>query len=99
MHGEWRIHFHVPIYLECFGHLTSTREQIEDCMTAARRYSDVTHFEVETYAWGVLPADLKQADLAAGIAQELTWFRSNWQAIQLDQFIKRESSQPQTGWA
>jgi hypothetical protein len=74
--GEWRIHFHVPIYLERFGHLMSTREQIQECVAAVRQTSDVTHYEVETYAWGVLPAELRQPDLAAGIAEEMAWFES-----------------------
>jgi hypothetical protein len=72
--GEWRIHFHVPIYLERFGRLESTREQILACLEAVRASSAVRHFEVETYAWGVLPPELRQPDLAAGIAEEMRWF-------------------------
>ena len=72
--GEWRVHFHVPIYLEKFGHLLASREAILECLHAARRYSDVKHIEVETYAWGVLPPELQQPDLAAGIADELKWY-------------------------
>lgn len=72
--GEWRIHFHVPIYLEKFGHLLSSRDDIQDCLNAVEQYSQVRHFEVETYAWGVLPGDLRQPDLASGIAQEMAWF-------------------------
>jgi hypothetical protein len=72
--GEWRVHFHVPIYLKEFGRLHSTQEQIAQCLVAARRHTTCRHYEVETYAWGVLPAELKQSDLAAGIAQELLWF-------------------------
>jgi hypothetical protein len=71
--GEWRVHFHVPIYLAEFGRLHSTQEQIGQCLAAIRRHSACRHFEVETYAWGVLPPDLTQPDLAAGIAQELRW--------------------------
>ena len=37
--------------------------------------SDCRHFEAETYAWGVLPAELQQPDLAAGIAAEM---RAGW---------------------
>ena len=73
--GEWRIHFHVPIYLERFGLLSASRQDILDCLKATRSYSDVQHFEVETYAWGVLPPELREADLAAGIAREIEWFR------------------------
>jgi hypothetical protein len=72
--GEWRVHFHVPIYLREFGKLRSTQEQIAQCLAAARKHSTCRHYEVETYAWGVLPAELKQPELAAGIAEELKWF-------------------------
>jgi hypothetical protein len=72
--GEWRVHFHVPIYLERFGRLRATQGVIHECLDAARRHSDVDHFEVETYAWGVLPPDLRQPDLASGIAREMEWY-------------------------
>jgi hypothetical protein len=71
--GEWRVHFHVPIYLKEFGLLQSTQEQISQCLAAASYYTDCQHLEVETYAWGVLPKELQHAELAAGIAQELKW--------------------------
>jgi hypothetical protein len=71
--GEWRVHFHVPIYLERFGLLQTTQFAIRDCLRAAGTLSDCRHFEVETYAWGVLPAELQQPDLASGIAQEMRW--------------------------
>jgi hypothetical protein len=71
--AEWRVHFHVPVYLDRFGSLRTTQFAIRDCLEAMRQYSDCRHFEVETYAWGVLPADLQQPDLAAGIADEMRW--------------------------
>lgn len=72
--GEWRVHFHVPIYLQEFGLLRATQEQIGECLKAAKKHTNCQHYEVETYAWGVLPPELKQPDLAAGIAEELKWF-------------------------
>lgn len=72
--GEWRTHFHVPIYLEKFGNLSSTQNDIRACLQNIRQFSNVRHWEVETYAWGVLPAELQQPDLAAGIADEMCWF-------------------------
>ncbi len=81
--GEWRIHFHVPIYLEGFGHLASSRADIGDCLRAVERLSAVRHFEVETYAWGVLPPELREPDLAAGIARELTWFQEQLKEPQM----------------
>ncbi len=74
--GEWRTHFHVPVFLERFGQLETSQGDILKCLEAARRYSDTTHFEVETYAWNVLPPELRQADLAKGIAEELKWFQT-----------------------
>lgn len=71
--GEWRVHFHMPIYLERFGQLETTQFAIHDCLEAAREWSTCTHFEAETYAWGVLPRELQQPDLAAGIAEEMKW--------------------------
>lgn len=78
MSGEWRVHFHIPIYLKKFGLLESTQEQITIALAALREYSSCQHFEVETYAWGVLPPELKQPELAAGIAEELLWFQRLW---------------------
>lgn len=72
--GEWRVHFHVPIYLPSFGHLFTSQPDIGAMLAAARQYSEVNHFEVETYAWGVLPSELRQPTLAAGIAEEMAWF-------------------------
>jgi hypothetical protein len=43
-----------------------------------RRFSAVRHFEAETYAWTVLPSELRVDELAAGIAHELTWLRQRF---------------------
>jgi len=68
-----RVHFHVPVYLDSIGPLGTTNNQIAEAVAAAREYHDTKHFEVETYAWGVLPDHLKRDTLAAGIADELKW--------------------------
>ncbi len=73
--GEWRVHFHVPIYLERFGRLASTQADIAACLAAVRSGPAVRHFEVETYAWDVLPTELRVPDLATGIAREMLWCR------------------------
>jgi sugar phosphate isomerase/epimerase len=68
-----RVHFHVPVYLDSIGPLGTTNDQIAEAVAAAREYHDTKHFEVETYAWGVLPDELKRDTLAEGIADELKW--------------------------
>ncbi|MCH9022280.1 MAG: metabolite traffic protein EboE [Planctomycetes bacterium] len=75
----WRIHFHLPIFLERVGLLESTQGEIQKCLRAARELTDCELFEVETYAWNVLPEELAAEDLAEGIAQELIWFRDHFQ--------------------
>jgi hypothetical protein len=77
LQSEWRVHFHVPVYLERFGQLSSSRDDIAACLAACKKYSAVHHFEVETYAWGVLPKELQHASLADGIAEEMRWFQSS----------------------
>ena len=69
---EWRIHFHVPVYLEQFGVLKTTRDHIVECFKLLKG-SDVEHWEVETYAWNVLPPPLQVPQLSEGIAKELQW--------------------------
>jgi hypothetical protein len=76
--GEWRVHFHVPIYVDRFGRLEATKDDILECLRETRN-DQVPHFEVETYAWTVLPPELRQVELAAGIADEIHWLRGVWQ--------------------
>ena len=74
--AEGRVHFHVPIYLERFGYLEASRQAILDCLDAVLSHGDTRHFEVETYAWEVLPAEMRQPDLATGIAAEMNWLHT-----------------------
>jgi len=77
-----RIHFHVPVFRRELGHLRSTQDAILDCVKAisgpgAPEFTG--HYEVETYAWTVLPermtaGTLTPQTLAEGIAEELAWF-------------------------
>ncbi|MFG0326780.1 MAG: metabolite traffic protein EboE [Phycisphaerales bacterium JB037] len=71
---EWiRVHFHVPVFLDAIGPLGTTNDQIADAVIAARELHDCRFFEVETYAWGVLPPGIWSGTLAEGIAAELRW--------------------------
>jgi len=73
--GPWRTHFHVPVHLEEIGRLSTTARQIPLALAAASKV-DPPCFEVETYAWTVLPIHLRERDLSAGIARELLWTRA-----------------------
>jgi sugar phosphate isomerase/epimerase len=65
---EWRVHFHVPIFVERYGALRSSQEHLERCLRRVR----TSHLEIETYTWDVLPADLKASPVDS-IAREYEW--------------------------
>ncbi len=76
--GEWRTHFHVPVFAERFGAIGTTQAEIDECFDAVCSWpiEERPQFEVETYAWDVLPANLGVGvhdALAQGIASELQW--------------------------
>jgi sugar phosphate isomerase/epimerase len=73
--GPYRTHFHVPVHLDGIGRLSTTARQIPLALAAASK-DDPPCFEVETYAWTVLPLHLRERDLASGIARELAWTRA-----------------------
>ena len=50
----------------------TTQEYVGQCLELLRN-GEVGHWEVETYAWEVLPDKMKQDTLADGIAEELMW--------------------------
>ena len=80
--GQWRIHFHVPIYLQKFGLLHSTQNEISILLEilsgpASQRPEFTGHFEVETYAWGVLPEAMRSRSLNQGIAEEIVWLKNH----------------------
>lgn len=73
---ELRTHFHVPLFLKKFGQLESTHDAVRECLEHIQHtHPDCHHFEVETYAWNVLPQGLQAANLAEGIAKEMKWVR------------------------
>jgi len=76
--GQWRTHFHVPIYWSGSPPFQTFQDQIAPCIRAVLSHSNCRHFEVETYAWGVLPPELQHPELADGIAQEMEWFRDHF---------------------
>jgi sugar phosphate isomerase/epimerase len=70
---EWRIHFHVPVFLENYGSFSSTQETISIVLKEILSNPEITqHLEVETYTWEVLPEDTRLS-LGESIARELGW--------------------------
>ncbi|MDC0088005.1 metabolite traffic protein EboE [Akkermansiaceae bacterium] len=71
--GEARIHFHIPLYSEPEAPLGSTQDHVRRMLEHLKNNPDFcTHFEIETYTWGVLPNGL-QIKIENQIAQEYAW--------------------------
>jgi sugar phosphate isomerase/epimerase len=71
--GEWRIHCHVPVFLQDLGPWRSTQDVLVATLRALRAETFAPHLEVETYTWDVLPDRLKTGSKAADIARELSF--------------------------
>jgi sugar phosphate isomerase/epimerase len=71
--GEWRVHCHVPIFLERAGRLHSTQPVLKAALACVAAGFVAPHLEVETYTWDVLPPELRAGSRADAIARELAW--------------------------
>lgn len=70
---EWRVHFHVPLFLRELGPFGNTQEQLEATLARLRSRAYTQHLEVETYTWDVLPPEYRRDDIVTSIARELNW--------------------------
>ena len=72
---EWRVHCHVPVFVDDLGAFSSTQSFIREVLRLHRRQPISTHLEVETYTWNVLPPQLRAEGMDHAIARELAWVR------------------------
>ena len=73
--AEWRVHFHVPIFLDDLGEFATTQNFIREVLALHRAEPISAHLEVETYTWDVLPAEYRNVDVVSAIVRELDWVR------------------------
>ena len=71
--SEWRVHFHVPVFLDVLEHFDTTQFFLKEVLAELRENAVSPHLEVETYTWDVLPEKLRTSDIATAIAREMTW--------------------------
>lgn len=69
---EWRIHFHVPIFIHDYQLLQSTQADIITVLDLLHSNNACNHLEIETYTWDVLPEPMK-LDLHSSIKREYEW--------------------------
>ncbi len=72
---EWRVHFHVPIFLEDLGEFSSTQFFVQEALEKQKVDPISTHLEVETYTWSVLPEQYRTQSVDAAIVRELQWVK------------------------
>lgn len=72
---EWRVHFHVPIFLDDLGDFSSTQFFVREILALHKTNPISDHLEVETYTWSVLPERFKTQSIDDAIARELNWVR------------------------
>jgi len=73
---EWRVHFHVPLFVNSYGQLDSTQDEIVKTLNIQKENPFTNHLEVETYTWGVLPSEI-QKPIGQSIVRELQWVLGN----------------------
>jgi hypothetical protein len=72
---EWRVHFHVPIFLDDLGAFSSTRDFLEQILALHKVDPISPHLEIETYTWDVLPGATRGQSVDQDIVRELNWVR------------------------
>jgi hypothetical protein len=72
---EWRVHIHVPVFLDDLGAFHSTRFAIADALAVHKETPLSRQLEIETYTWDMLPADIKTGDIVDYVCRELEWVR------------------------
>ena len=73
---SWRIHFHVPIFMESYQKLHSTQNEIKKTFAKLKESDICSHLEIETYTWDVLPQSIK-TNLVDLIEAEYNWVLSS----------------------
>ena len=69
---EWRIHFHVPIFVERMAKYGTTRFFVDSLLPLL---DETVLLEVETYTWAVLPPELRAETVDHSIIRELQWLK------------------------
>lgn len=70
---EWRIHFHVPVFIDDLGAFSSTRDFLEEILTVHKANPISPHLEIETYTWDVLPRAVRSDTVDKDVVREIRW--------------------------
>ncbi|MCC6313343.1 MAG: metabolite traffic protein EboE [Thermomicrobiales bacterium] len=70
--AEWRVHFHVPVFVDRYATFASTQDELRRVLALTRERRMTPQLEIETYTWDVLPPELK-VNLLESIEREYAW--------------------------
>jgi sugar phosphate isomerase/epimerase len=77
---EWRVHFHVPVFMERLTDCASTQPFLKEILSL---FGPDIPLEVETYTWAVLPPDLQTATVTESIVREIEWVQRELEKAEL----------------
>ena len=72
----WRVHFHVPVFIEHTEHFSTTQSTLQQVLQIQKLSGFCRHLEVETYTWDVLPEAYRTQSVSEAIAREVDWVRA-----------------------
>lgn len=70
---EWRVHFHVPLFVETVGAFGTTQDFLAEILARHKQEPISNHLEIETYTWDVLPDALRAGSVDEAVAREMNW--------------------------
>jgi sugar phosphate isomerase/epimerase len=72
-HTLWRTHFHVPLHTPETATLRSTAGLLDRSFWRTALQSAVSHYEIESYTFSVLPIPLQAEGIGQSVAKEFAW--------------------------
>jgi len=71
---EWRIHFHIPLHSPPTALFDTTADHLVGVLNEVQKTPALcSHFEMETYTWEVMPAEMKKRDVVDQLVAEYAW--------------------------
>ena len=70
---EWRVHFHVPVFMRELPPFENTQEFLAEALDEVLQRNATEHLELETYTWDVLPPEHRKQSVDEAISGELLW--------------------------
>ncbi|ETW11373.1 Sugar phosphate isomerase family enzyme [Roseivivax marinus] len=72
---EWRVHFHVPVFIDTLPDFATTQDFLREILALHRAEPISPHLEIETYTWQVLPEGLAAGSVEDAVTREIEWVR------------------------